>query len=750
MTAAKLHADVQGILNDAAALSSGTLPSTQIGNGTVTAAKLADFVAADPANNVEGVESVTTAKISDLAVTKGKLAQAVQNSLDLADASASILGLGDKAVLETHLNNGAVSARTIANNAVTAEKLAQAVQDSLDLADASASIVGLADKAVLETHLSNGAVSTRAIANEAVTAAKLHADVQGILNDAAALSSGTLPSTQIGNGTVTADKLAGNLFVTPTVNGALDYNEMAFADGAVVTAALANLAVTTGKIAGKAVTFAKLSDDVQNMLGNIGVGILADNSIEETHFNEGVVSNRVLANGAVTEQKLATGLLTAMQANAVATTQTTLAGYNTFATVNGQLTLAAEAVMTGHLANLAVTGDKLASSAVTTAKILDGTITADDIAAGTIGLDRLTQAARNSIMNGGGGSGGGGTGTITAGSITIEHLHANVQSLLNRAAVVTLVVNNAVTVPASAIADEAIDSSKIANNSIMFEDLSNEARDSQYAYQQQFAFHDARSAVAMARMDLLNEPTPQPSPAPGGAPGSGPDSVPGSAAQAQVTNEAARNLVRNAITAFEDGDRQGVRAAFEELSANHQSAAADLARYINSGTMNAQDIGERTDKITGFEDAADTWTQSAVTGYGSSSLRAQANYWADRIGLDPNVAGDRAGSLQARTNFLLEGFDRLVAKTEGYDQRLDRLEAQVSRTAAMTASLQDPYIPAGHRGGMTLGAASFAGKTGLSFSMGSIVGTRAKLSVSGAVTRDSEDRIFRLGYSLAW
>ena len=68
----------------------------------------------------------------------------------------------------------------------------------------------------------------------------------------------------------------------------------------------------------------------------------------------------------------------------------------------------------------------------------------------------------------------------------------------------------------------------------------------------------------------------------------------------------------------------------------------------------------------------------------------------------------------------------------------------------MTASLQDAYIPAGQRGGFVMGAAVYQGQTGLSFSLGSIVGSRAKFSFSGAMTRDREDHLFRLGYAISW
>ena len=65
-------------------------------------------------------------------------------------------------------------------------------------------------------------------------------------------------------------------------------------------------------------------------------------------------------------------------------------------------------------------------------------------------------------------------------------------------------------------------------------------------------------------------------------------------------------------------------------------------------------FGERTDQIAGYEDSAALNSELTDAAYEGASVGARANYLADRIGLNSGAAGSRTGTLTEQTNYLRE------------------------------------------------------------------------------------------------
>lgn len=139
-----------------------------------------------------------------------------------------------------------------------------------------------------------------------------------------------------------------------------------------------------------------------------------------------------------------------------------------------------------------------------------------------------------------------------------------------------------------------------------------------------------------------------------------------------------------------------------------------------------------------LENALINNTALDLAAYQSEGPLAQSEYWALRIGLDPNVAGDSTGSIQAQLNWMKGEISRL---DEGYRQ-----------ATALAASLQDPYVPAGQTGSFSISSAGYDDKTAISFGLSSIVGTSGRFSLVAAFpgARENTKGMYRLGYTLSW
>ena len=187
-----------------------------------------------------------------------------------------------------------------------------------------------------------------------------------------------------------------------------------------------------------------------------------------------------------------------------------------------------------------------------------------------------------------------------------------------------------------------------------------------------------------------------------------------------------------------------------------------------------------------------------LTTFLGNNLNARANWYAARVGLNRDVAGNRNGNLQAQNNWVSDeigrsanyipthnGFaaaqnaldiadyqdstvraqhnywrDRIGLDPDALPNRYGRVQEQVNwlidqadriqRAAAMTGSLRDAHIPPGHRGGASFTFADYNGEIGYSMSLASIMGTRSKMTMSFASTENTEESLFRFGYDISW
>ena len=187
-----------------------------------TASEIKTLIASSPLDNSHlANNAVGTSEVADDAITAAKLANSINT--DIANNTAKVTNA-------THTGDvtGATSL-TIAQDAVTTSKIA---------ADA---IVGakIADNAIDSEHYTNGSIDTEHIADDAVTAAKLAntsvtagtyntanitVDAQGRITSAAAgtanVTDGQITTAKLADDAVTTDKLANSIVSDITANNA--------------------------------------------------------------------------------------------------------------------------------------------------------------------------------------------------------------------------------------------------------------------------------------------------------------------------------------------------------------------------------------------------------------------------------------------------------------------------------------------------------------------------------------------------
>lgn len=192
-----------------------------------------------------GDNTITTAKIVNLAVTEGKLATGAVTTEKLGTSAVTETKLAASAVTENKLAASAVTTNKINNGAITAGKLAS---DSVTTEKIS-------DGNVTANKLGSGSVTTPKIADGGVTEGKLASDSVGT----AKIKDANVTTAKIANLNVTEGKLANSAVTTDKLNnGAITTPKIA--DGGVITDKLADLNVTEGKLANAAVTTDKVAD----------------------------------------------------------------------------------------------------------------------------------------------------------------------------------------------------------------------------------------------------------------------------------------------------------------------------------------------------------------------------------------------------------------------------------------------------------------------------------------------------------
>ena len=286
-------------------------------------------------------DSVSTAKIQDLAVTTAKLADNAVTTGKIAAGAVATSDIGDDQI----------TAAKIATNAVTAD--------------------GLADGAVDAFAIENGAVTESKLAASAVTTSKMATEATQRLVPSGGTTGQVLKKTgnndyAFGWGTDNAGTGGG---------GGLDQDAV---DARIAAYGRSFTAAEKTKLAGieTGATADQDGNDIRNLLENL----TGANKLPGTALEDGSIETEQLADDAVTQAKIGPGAVgtTELAANAVTTAQIasqTILGSRMGSNSVGSRVIADGAVTTGKIGNLAVQEGKIADSAVTAGKINNGAVT---------------------------------------------------------------------------------------------------------------------------------------------------------------------------------------------------------------------------------------------------------------------------------------------------------------------------------------------------------------------------------------
>jgi len=219
-------------------------------------------------------------------------------------------------------------------------------------------------------------------------------------------------TAQLADGSVTNDKLAGNItnakLQNSTISGVALGGTLsslsASASGAISftsyngSSASSDMAVNVNSA-----MLEIASNAISVKAGGIGSTEIADGSVVSAKIGTGAVGTTQLADGSVVEAKLGANAVTSAKiaANAVGSTQIADGSVVTVKLGDGSVT-------SSKIVDGAVVGVKLADGSVTTAKIVDANVTSAKIATGAVGTSQLAD--------------GGVTNAKLAGSITADKL----------------------------------------------------------------------------------------------------------------------------------------------------------------------------------------------------------------------------------------------------------------------------------------------------------------------------------------
>jgi hypothetical protein len=308
--------DANGSISFTASAVAGSVDTTSLADGAVTAAKVAEN---GLTANTYGAKSVGTAALADFSVTSVKIA--------------------DNAVVSNTINSGAVTEAKIGNGAVTTDKLGASSVTSAKIANKTILGDDIADGAITSTQLAEGAITANAVGDNSIAlGTKTTGNYVATIAD-----SGSSHITVNNSGTETA---AVTLSITA---GAVDSTELAA--GAVTNGKLGDLAVSTAKIADGAVTGAKLAAGTvgANAIGNDSVALGTKTTGDYVATISGT-ANEITVSGSGSETAAVT------------------IGLPDDVTVAGQLNVGENVIVTGNTSvggDLEVSGDLTVSGALT-------------------------------------------------------------------------------------------------------------------------------------------------------------------------------------------------------------------------------------------------------------------------------------------------------------------------------------------------------------------------------------------------
>ncbi|MDV6167834.1 hypothetical protein R1T16_05320, partial [Flavobacterium sp. DG1-102-2] len=415
---------------DSSKIVNESILSEDIKDGEVKTADIAD-------------KNVTAIKLNSTGATNGKVATADGNG-NVTYENVSTANLADKKDLTAYTNT--------TTDAVPSIEVTSGGTNSVLVATS----LKVADGGITTGKLANGAVTTAKLADDAVTNAKLADNAVQTEN----IVNGTIIAEDLAAGSVTAIKLAANgttdanKVATAHANGTVTYETVKASDVSYVNTTSGLTATTVQGAIDQIVNFGN------TQLNNITLIDEADGKVTLVRPN-GV---KVKVNKSDITYNSTTGVYTFTNGD---TTDVNFGGGDvtggTEITVSGGTDAAFKDVTLG-----------IANNAVTTAKIANGTIIAEDLATGSVPATKLTADATDvgkvaTVTS---------TGTVTYQSVSTANLadKGTLSSPTGETPISILVASGDSALLKNAqisVADNGITSVKIANESILSEDIKN-------------------------------------------------------------------------------------------------------------------------------------------------------------------------------------------------------------------------------------------------------------------------------------
>lgn len=153
-----------GRVTHGAAIMTGTVSGTQIANGTIGTANIAN-------------SAITNTLLASGAVGSGNLASGAVTSAAIATGAVGNAALAANVVQSSNIASGAVGSAQLAANAVTSAALASGAVTSTAIAANAVTSTAIASGAVGSTQIAAGAVGSSQIANGAVGSTQIGAGV---------------------------------------------------------------------------------------------------------------------------------------------------------------------------------------------------------------------------------------------------------------------------------------------------------------------------------------------------------------------------------------------------------------------------------------------------------------------------------------------------------------------------------------------------------------------------------------------
>ncbi|RMH68413.1 MAG: tail fiber domain-containing protein [Gemmatimonadetes bacterium] len=305
----------------------------------------------------------------------------------------------------THIINGGISGSDIRPNAINGSH----IQDGSIGTDDVSTIAGskITPNFGAQTIITTGDLSVDDIQADIVNADRIIGDGSGLLNvPATSISTNTIDSTHIINGTVSNADLRDNVVTSDKIlNGAIlneDVSATAAIDGTKITPNFGNQnIITSGAISADSVSATRFAGD-GSLLTNVPAVSIATNTIDSTKIIDGSISRNDLANNLIDGSKIEDGTITDSDLSTISgtkinpdfgsqniTTTGNASADTIYATAfsgdGSQLTnvqatsIATNTIDSTHVIDGGISNADLSANAVTGDKILDGTITDSDL-----------------------------------------------------------------------------------------------------------------------------------------------------------------------------------------------------------------------------------------------------------------------------------------------------------------------------------------------------------------------------------